>query len=132
MLTRSQLRHYRTKNEQYMMDQVVYLAPSYTTGTYGERVTTYSTTATFKAGLAFSPFKFRARELSNQVVEGVSEVLVRARLPQDALNVIQPEGRLVLTKKWGETLTASIEFEVQGVEEFVVNGLIYNLKRLEN
>lgn len=114
------------------MDEVAYLSPSSTTNDLGEPITTYTTTATFRAGLAYSPFKFRAREIGNQVVESVSEVLVRARLPIAALDVVQPEGKLVLTKKWGETLAAEVEFEVQGFEEQVANGLIYNLRRLEN
>lgn len=131
MLTRRQLRHYRKMSEEYMMDEVVVLTRSQTTGSYGEPVFSYTTSATYSAGLAFSPFKFRAREISNDTAEAYSEVLVRARLPEAAYGNIQPEDKLVLTKKWNETLESPIEFLVQGFEEHVAHGVIYNLKRLE-
>lgn len=131
MIHRRQLAVQRARNVEHMTDVVVYQDVTISTDSYGGVSRSYSTTATYACGLAFSPFKFRAREIDTEVAEGVSEVLVRARFPQAALGVIQSEGRCILVKKWGETLTTPVTFEVQGFEEMILDGIIINLKRLE-
>lgn len=131
MIHRRQLAVQRARNVERMTDTMVYQDATVSTDSYGSVSRSYSTTATYQCGLAFSPFKFRAREIDTDIAEGISEVLVRARFPQEALGVIQPEGRCILIKKWGETLDTPVTFEVQGFEEMVLGGIIINLKRLE-
>jgi hypothetical protein len=131
MINRRQLAVFRDRNERYMTDTVLHMRAVLSTGSYGESARTYTTAATYACGFAFSPFKFRAREIDSEVAMEISEVLVRARLPQSAQGQIESEDRLVLIKKWGETLDTPVSFEVQGFEEMVLPGIIVNLKRIE-
>jgi hypothetical protein len=81
--------------------------------------------------MAYSPFKFRAREVlrGDRAPVILSEILVRARLPYEATGVIDTDDRVVLTHKWGQPIDPPEVYEVQGYEEKTVYGLILNLRR---
>lgn len=129
LLTDAEVRQVRRESEEHMTDVVAHLVPTTTTGTYGEQVKTWSTASTYRAGLAFSPFKFRAREMPDSMSEGVSEVLVRARLPHRSN--VSPRDRIVLLTKFGVELAEPMLMEVQGPPELTLAGPILNLKYVE-
>ncbi len=131
MITGDELSHIRHENERYLTDTLVHLRRTVTTGTYGEVVGAFSTASTYSAGLAYSPFKFRSREMArgDRAPIVMSEVLVRARVPEAAKGEIDTDDRVVLTHKFGELLDEPQIFDVQGFEELTIYGLILNLRR---
>lgn len=132
MLSDSELRQIRRENTRYLTDRLVHLRRVQTTGSYGEAISTYATASSWACGFAYSPFKFRSREMmrgGDRATIAVSEILVRARLPQEAKGQIDTDDRVVLTHKFGEALEEPQIYEVQGYEEITVYGLILNLRR---
>jgi hypothetical protein len=131
MISKDELAQIRFENERYLTDRIVHLRRTSTTGTYGERVATFSTAGTYECGFAFSPFKFRSREvlLGDRSPTYLSEILVRARMPKSAQGEIDTDDRVVLTHKWGEKLDEPQIYDVQGYEELTLYGLILNLRR---
>lgn len=131
MISNDELSHIRHENERYLTDTLVHLRRGVTTGTYGEVVATFATASSYQAGLAYSPFKFRSREVErgDRAPVTLSEILVRARMPEAAKGEIDTDDRVVLTHKWGEPLAEPQIFDVQGFEELTIYGLILNLRR---
>lgn len=131
MISPNELSHIRYENERYLTDRLVHLRRSVTTGTYGEVIATFTTASSWKCGMAYSPFKFRSREVmrGDRAPVPLSEILVRARMPQSAKDEIDTDDRVVLTHKFDELLDEPQVFEVQGFEELTIYGLILNLKR---
>ncbi len=131
MISDGEIAQIRRESERYMTDTLVHLRRTTTTGGYGETVATFSTVSSWPCGMAYSPFKFRAREVmqGDRAPVALSEILVRARVPQAALGVIDTDDRVVLTHKWGEKLDEPQVYEVQGYEEMTIHGLIINLRR---
>jgi len=114
-----------------LTDVALLIKRSDVTGSFGEPIKTYTTTKTYAAGFAFSPFKFRGRERADQVGEQVSEIFVRARFPYSARGVIEKEDRIALIKKMRHTIDPPEMYEVQGVVEMTIAGLIVNLRQVE-
>lgn len=133
MLSDAELSHIRYESRRYLTDQLTHLQRSVTTGTYGEQVGTYATVATWTCGFAYSPFKFRSREVIRGDRTGValSEILVRVRMPEEAKGTIDTDDRVVLTHKFGKALPELQIYEVQGFEELTIYGFILNLRRTE-
>jgi hypothetical protein len=121
----AQIRH---ENERALHDELVHLRRTATTGAYGEQAATYTTVATWPCGFAYSPFKFRSREVLADARTPISEILVRARMPQAARGTIDTDDRVVLVKKFGEALDPPQTYDVQGFEELTVYGFILNLR----
>lgn len=131
MISQRELSQIRSDFSRSLNDTVVHLSRSTATGTYGQPVRTFSTVATWSAGIAFSPFKFRSRERGDEIGEQVGEIYVRCRIPYEASGTIDKEDQLVLIKQFGLPVTPPKVFEVQGFEEVTVGGLIINLRRVE-
>ena len=132
MLSKNELEQVRRENERYLTDRLVHLKRSQVLGSYGEPLPTYATYSTWRCGFAYSPYKFRSREVlrgGERATIPVSEILVRARLPQEAKGVIDTDDRVVLIHKFNEALEEPQVYEVQGYEEITIYGLILNLKR---
>ena len=132
MLSKSELSHARYESERYLTDRLVHLRRTVTTGSYGEAISSFATASSWPCGFAYSPFKFRSREVlrgGERASIPVSEILVRARVPQAMRGTIDTDDRVVLTYKFGEKLAEPEVYEVQGYEELTIYGMILNLKR---
>jgi hypothetical protein len=112
-------------------DRVTHQRRVSATGAFGEQVKTYEDVASLPAGFAFSPFRFRSREIGNEIGEQVGEIFIRCRLAWDYRGQIQKEDRLVLTHLFGAEIDPPAVYEVQGWEEMTIGGLIINLRRVE-
>jgi hypothetical protein len=128
MISPDELSQIRRENERYLTDELVHLRRSVAQGDYGEEVQTFSTVATWACGFAYSPFKFRSREVLADARTPISEILVRARMPNAARDTIDTDDVVVLTRKFGEPVEHQ-RFSVQGYEELTVYGFILNLKK---
>lgn len=102
-----------------------------TEGTYGAPEKSYTTGQTYSVGVAFSPFKFRSREIGNEVGEQVAEIHARVRASFDLYNVVNKDDRIIHVKSFGNTLSPPVVYEVQGFDEITIAGVIINLKRAE-
>lgn len=131
MISRGEIAQARRESERYLTDTLVHLRRSVVAGDYGETISTFATASTWPCGMAYSPFKFRAREVlrGDRAPVVLSEILVRARMPQAAYGQIDTDDRVVLTHKWGEKLDDPQVYDVQGYEEMTIYGLILNLRR---
>lgn len=128
MISPDELRQIRHDNQQYLHDRLTHLRRTVTMGAYGEEVATWTEVASWPCGFAYSPFKFRSREIMADARTPISEILVRARMPDEARGTIDTDDRVILTHKFGEPVTNET-YEVQGYEELTVYGFILNLKR---
>lgn len=117
----------RFENERYLHDRLTHLRRTATRGQYGEEVAVFATVASWPCGFAYSPFKFRSREVLADARTPISEILVRARMPDEARGSIDTDDRVVLTHKFGEPV-AHQTFDVQGFEELTIYGFILNLR----
>lgn len=131
MINQRELVQIRHEFDRALNDTVVHLRRSNVTGSFGEQRATFNTVGTYRAGFAFSPFKFRSRERGDEVGEQVGEIYVRARFSLDHQGVIDGDDRIVLVKQFGHELSSPAVFEVQGFEELTIGGLIINLRRVE-
>lgn len=130
-LTAKQTRVMRLSTEDRMQDEAdIY---NYTTvrDAAGQLIKTWVKGSTVPCGFGFSPFKFRARELSTFGADESSEILVRARVSLDYMAEIQPDSRMHLTKRYGVTVSPEQVYEVQGFNEVGPDAMIVNLKRVE-
>jgi hypothetical protein len=131
MLSPDELAQVRRENERYLTDRLVHLRRTVATGDRGQQVETFATVATWACGMAYSPFKFRSREVlrgGDRASIPVSEILVRARLPQAAQGTIDSDDRVALVEKFGEPVDPPELFDVQGYEERTIYGLVLNLR----
>lgn len=128
MISLDEIAQIQHDNEQYLTDRVTHLRRTNVKGDYGEDVAVWSTVAEWDCGFAYSPFKFRSREIMADSRVPVSEILVRCRMPAAARGTIDPADRLVLTHKFGVSVTPDT-YEVQGYEEQTIYGFILNLRR---
>lgn len=129
VISPGELADIRFENNRYLHDELAHLRRTATTGTYGEQVQTFTTVATWRCGFAYSPFKFRSREVLADARTPISEILVRARMPDEAQGTIDTDDRVVLTHKMGEALAEPHTFDVQGFEELTIYGFVLNLRR---
>ena len=118
-------------NESYMMDTAVIYTRDDTLDSYGQPRPTWTEGATIPCGFAFSPFKFRSRELAIYGAEETSEILVRARVSLDYRDSLSTKDRLRLTHKFGVALTTGEDYDIQGFVEYGPSAMIVNLKRVE-
>lgn len=133
MISPDELAQIRRDSENALTDRIVHLRRTTATGTYGEQIATFTTASTWPCGFAYSPFKFRSREVirGDRANVQLSEILVRVRIPQAARGEIDTDDRVVLVSKFGEALSNPEIYEVQGFEELTVYGIILNLRRTE-
>lgn len=128
MISPDELAQIRRDNERHLHDQLTHLRRTAATDVYGGQSVSWSTVATWRCGFAYSPFKFRAREVLADSRTPISEILVRARMPDAARNTIDTDDRVILTHKFGEEV-AYETYDVQGFEELTIYGFILNLRR---
>lgn len=130
-LTAKQTRVMQLSNEDRMQDTAdIY---NYTTSrdAMGQLIKTWAKGSSIVCGFGFSPFKFRARELSTFGGDESSEILVRARVSLDYQSEIQPDSRMHLTSRYGVAVNPEQVYEVQGFNEIGPDAMIVNLKRVE-
>lgn len=128
MISRDEVEQIQHDNEQHLHDRLVHLRRSNVKGDYGENIAVWSTVAEWDCGFAYSPFKFRSREIMADSRVPISEILVRCRMPAAARGTIDPADRVVLTHKFGRAVPEET-YEVQGYEEQTIYGFILNLRR---
>jgi len=128
MITRDEIAQIQYDNEQYLNDRLAHLRRTNTKGSYGEDIAVWSTVAEWDCGFAYSPFKFRSREIMADSRVPISEILVRCRMPAAARGTIDPADRVVLIEEFGQPI-AHETYEVQGYEEQTIYGFILNLRR---
>ena len=130
-LSTRELSMMRADNESHMMDTAVIYTRTDTLDDLGQPIPTWTEGDTIACGFAFSPFKFRSRELNIYGAEETSEILVRARVPSDYRDTLTTKDRLRLTHKFGVALTTGEDYDVQGFLEYGPSAMIVNLKRVE-
>ena len=130
-LSTLELGQMQSDNEAYMMDTAVIYTRTDAINSSGQPIETWTAGATIPCGFAFSPFKFRSRELAVYGAEETSEILVRARISLDYVDVLTTNDRLRLTHKHGIALTVAQDYDIQGFLEPGPSGLVVNLKRVE-
>lgn len=129
--TAKQLRVMRLSNVERMQDTADIYNYTTTRDAMGGVVKTWVKGSSIVCGFAFSPFKFRARELSTFGADESSEILVRARVPLAYDGEIQPDSRLHLTSLKGEARDPEEVYQVQGFDEVMPDSIVVNLKRVE-
>lgn len=130
MISPNELAQIRHENERYLTDRLLHVRRSMTMGSYGEQVVVWTEVRSWPCGFAYSPFKFRSREILADSRAPISEILVRCRMPIAARGTIDTDDRVILTHKFGEAVTHET-YEVQGFEEATIYGFILNLRRTE-
>lgn len=130
-LSTSQLDIMNVSSEDRMMDTAVIMNRTDTRDDVGQPIPAWADGTTISCGFAFSPFKFRSRELGTLGAEESSEILVRARVSLDYQDEIVESSRLRLTYRYGVALTTPQTYEVQGFNEIGPSAMVVNLKRVE-
>jgi hypothetical protein len=118
-------------NESHMMDTAVIYTRTDALDSLGQPIPTWTEGDTITCGFAFSPFKFRSRELDIYGAEETSEMLVRARVSLDEIDTLTTNDRLRLTHLKGVALTTPQDYDVQGFTERGPSAMVVNLKIVE-
>jgi head-tail adaptor len=119
-----ELADFRTSQVGHMMDTVVRQVYSATQNSYNEDVVTYTDQTAIKCGLDMRPGS--ERHTSNYTA---LEYDATMRLP--ITTTIDARDRLKVTKRFGETLTTALVFEIVGPVQRGPSGIRLLLKRVE-
>jgi head-tail adaptor len=119
-----ELAGFRATQTGHMMDTVVRQAYSATQNSYNEDVVTYTDQTAIKCGLDMRPGS--ERHTSNYTALQYDATM---RLP--ITTTIDARDRLKVTKRFGETLTTALVFEIVGPVQLGPSGIRLLLKRVE-
>jgi head-tail adaptor len=119
-----ELTGFKTAQTNHMMDTVVRQTYSATSNSYNEDVVTYTDQTAIKCGLDMRPGS--ERHTSNYTA---LEYDATMRLP--ITTTIDARDRLKITKRFGETLTTALVFEIVGPVQRGPSGIRLLLKRVE-
>ena len=119
-----ELTNFRSAQTDHMMDTVVRQIYSATSNSYNEDIVTYTDQTAIDCGLDMRPGS--ERHTSNYTALQYDATM---RLP--ITTSINPRDRLKVTKRFGETLSTALVFEIVGPIQRGPSGIRLLLKRVE-
>jgi len=124
-LTSSTLAHLRDTYGDWMRDTCVHVTRSTSQDSYGQPVETWSDALTYACGL-----DLRGGREVRQAAQTPIILDGRVRLPLAALGVVLATHRIRVTKRYGDTLSSPLTFEIEGEPRPGPLGLVCDLRRV--
>jgi len=119
-----ELTNFRSAQTGHMMCTVVRQAYSATSNSYNEDVVTYTDQTAIKCGLDM-------RQGSERHTQSYTALEYDATMRLPITTTIDAKDRLKVTKRFGETLTTALVFEIVGSVQRGPSGIRVLLKRVE-
>lgn len=129
-LTDLDLAQMRLDNIDIMANTCVILTRSDSQDSTGQPIASWTEAATTACGFEPLEYRFRTGEV-NVPGEETSEIVARCRLPITYYSTISQNDRVRITHRYGEALSTTETFEVEGFAERGPSAFILNLRRVE-